>query len=835
MGSYLYTIPKRSQIRKCVFIGLTILLSSCNITKNLGENEYLVEKNKVIDLGKTRLTKENVEAFIRQKPNRKILGVFPFNLWLYNQVDKKKLVRKKALRDIRFEQINEKRIAKNKIRNAKRLKKGKAPKDPKLKNKDKPTFRESILDAGEEPVIFDSTVTRQTVKQISKYLFSKGYFYAKVHDSVAFNKRRKKARVYYFLNPGKLYSIENISYSIPDEGLAYYMYQDTAASLIKRHTPFDAEIMQSERERITTNLLNNGFFYFEPDFIYYEIDSNSVGEKINLTICAKKFPTFVNEQKDSTILVAHPRFTINNVFIITETTKGFYKDESFKDTTNFNDYLFLHNHPLPYRKSIIAGNIEFYKGQIFQKNLAEKTYKRILNLGLFRNVLIQFVKDAKLKNSLNCYIVCSPVTKQSITFETEGTNTSGNLGLAGNLLYQNKNLFRGAELLEIKLNGAVAAQKQFGTTQQSNIDNVKSTFNTLQFGPEIKFSVPRVVFPFSLFPFKKDASPRTFINTSLNYQSRPEFSRVITNINYGFSFKTKQGLIKHDLIPVEVYLVKAKLFGSFKDDLLALNDHFLLNSFVDHITTLSKYSITYNNQQSMVASKSNKALNYIRVNFSSSGNILRGAFDATKQPKDSLGRYYIFNTPFAQFLKVDFDYRLYVPLYKKNRLVYRLAAGIGKPLANLNVLPYEQSFFSGGPNGVRAWRARTLGPGSYTEPETVKTRYDKVGDLLMEGNIEFRFHVFKDFYGAWFVDAGNIWLLRKDPAKPNGDFQADRFYKEIAIGSGLGLRWDLSFFVLRLDAAVPIRDPKYAENDRWMFDKRPLTKIILNFGIGYPF
>lgn len=836
MGGYLNTTPKRFRILKFALIGLTILLSSCNITKKLNENEYLVERNKIVGLDKINLPKESIEAFIRQKPNRKILTIFPFNLWLYNQVNQNKLVRKKALRDVRFEQINEKRTEKNKIRNARRSKKGKKPKDPKLKNKDKPTLRESILEAGEEPVIYDSLTTKQTSKQISKFLFSKGYFYAKVHDSVAFNKSAKKVRVYYFLNPGKLYAFDNISYSIPDANLARYIYKDTSSCLIKAHSSFDADIMQSERERITNNLLNNGFFYFESDFIYYNVDSISSKPKINLTICAKQFPTFINEQKDSTILVPHPRFTINNIYIITENTKGFYKDEAFRDTTIFNDYTYIHNHPLAYRLSIITNNIEFSKGQVFQKNLAEKTYRRLLNLGLFRSPLIQFVQSSQSKSGLDCYIICNPVVKQSITFETEGTNTSGNLGIAGNLLYQNKNLFRGAELLEIKLNGAVAAQKQFNTTtEQSNIDNIKSTFNTLQFGPEIKFSVPRVAFPFSLFPFKKDASPRTFINTSLNYQSRPEFSRTITNINYGFTFKTKQGLIKHDLIPIEAYIVKAKLFGTFKQDLLALNDYFLLNSFVDHITTLSRYSITFNNQTNPNSSKSKKVLTYIKVNVASSGNLLRAAYNLTNQPKDTAGRYYIFKTPFAQFLKVDFDYRLYVPLYKKSRLVYRLASGIGKPLSNLNVLPYEQSFFSGGPNSVRAWRARTLGPGSYAQPSSVTARYDKVGDLLIEGNVEYRFHIFRDFYGAWFIDAGNVWLIYKDPAKPNGDFELNRFYKEIAVGSGLGLRWDLSFFVLRLDAAVPIRDPKYAENDRWTFNKKPLNQIILNFGIGYPF
>ncbi len=169
-------------------------------------------------------------------------------------------------------------------------------------------------------------------------------------------------------------------------------------------------------------------------------------------------------------------------------------------------------------------------------------------------------------------------------------------------------------------------------------------------------------------------------------------------------------------------------------------------------------------------------------------------------------------------------------------MVYRIATGIGKPLANLNVLPYEQSFFSGGPNGIRAWRARTLGPGGYSQPDSIHSRYDKIGDLLLEANIEYRYHIFRDFYGAFFADAGNIWLLHNDPLKPNGTFEIERFYKEIAVGAGLGIRWDLKFLIVRLDAAVPIRDPKYLEAARWTFDKpKQLKQTILNFGIGYPF
>jgi outer membrane protein assembly factor BamA len=203
---------------------------------------------------------------------------------------------------------------------------------------------------------------------------------------------------------------------------------------------------------------------------------------------------------------------------------------------------------------------------------------------------------------------------------------------------------------------------------------------------------------------------------------------------------------------------------------------------------------------------------------------------------DTLGRYHLFDIPFAQFLKTDFDFRIYVPVRKRSRVVYRIAAGIGKPLANLNILPYEQSFFSGGPNSVRAWRARTLGPGGYNPPSDVKTRFDKIGDILLEGNFEYRFHIIRAFYGALFVDAGNIWRLTPDPSKPDGEFDVNKFGDQIAVGGGLGIRWDLTFFVLRLDLAMPLHDPKFpAGRERWVLDKQPYEYTVANFGIGYPF
>lgn len=823
------------------FVILLFVLSSCSVKKYLKNDEFLVERN-VIDHQNLKIDHGELNSFIRQKPNRKILKLVPFNLWLYFQIDQQKMIRFREKRDLKYDRINQKRIEKNNAKNEKRRRKGKALKPPKLKSKDKLTLRESILDAGEAPVILDTFISNITVNQLNKFVFSRGYYNSSVRDSIVYNKRRKTATVFYHISASKPYFINDIKYKFEDPLMEYFILNDTTESLIKRNSIYNEDILQKERERISETQLNNGYFLFAPEYIYYEVDTNLQGNLVNLTIGLKKYIDPISKTGDSVVYKSHPRFYIENVYIIPEFVadfRGKVNEIYCKDTIQYNDIKILHNEQLKVKKKDLLRDVTISPGQLYQQNLSENTFKGLTALNIFRNVFIQYVPNSKFPDRLDCYILCQPKVKQAFSFQTEGTNTSGNLGIAGSLVFQNKNTFRGAEQLELKLKGSIAAQRQFNTDQTTDdIKDVQSTFNTLEFGPELNLFVPRPLFPFTLFYYKKDAfekryfsQPKTILNLSANIQQRQEFSRTIYNLSYGFKFSNNNELFNYEIIPIETYMVKAQLFGNFKKDLFALNDFFLLNSFIDHITTLTRVSAGYNNQRI----KNKKLLMYLKMNLSSSGNILRGAYSLANQPKDSLGRYQISNIPFSQFVKIDGDYRFYLKIRKLGQVVWRIAGGFGKPLDNLSVLPYEQSFFGGGPNGVRAWRARTLGPGGYDQSLS-NARFDKIGNVQLESNFEYRFHLFKSFYGAWFVDAGNIWTSYVDPQKPNGKFTTKDFYKEIAIGSGFGLRYDFSFFILRFDLAVRIRDPQYAETDRWMFDKQPIRKTsILNFGIGYPF
>ena len=784
-----------------LILGFVYVFQSCHIRKSLSKfiksGQYVVAYVEIKDKEKAKLNKEEILQYVKQKPNSMVLSNIPFNAWLYFQIDTQKMREAKEKRNLRYDEINKKRIERAEKRNAKRIAKGKKPKEPKLLDKDKPSWRERLREIAEEPVIYDSILTKQSVEQIKKYLQTKGYFYADVKDKVLLNPVLKTTYITYEIKAGKRKMIADVQYRTNDSILLKHIQKDTIHSFLKRGIPFDLDVLDKERERISEYLQNRGYYYFAPEFIQYEVDSVTYAPHIGITLYLNLFPTYFNKNTDSIALVPHPAFKIKNIYFISEPFEGNYKNVYYKDTTKVGDLLFLHNHALSFNPYSIAAQIKFHTKEVFQREVAEETYRRLSNIGIFRNVLIQFddihESDSTGFQYLNAYIISQTIKKQYIALETEGTNTAANLGVDGSFLYSHRSLFGGGEKFDFRITGALIAQKQVYSAHQgltqSNLSNItdintltnidvntiKNIFNTLQIGSELKISIPRDFFPFSLLKFRKDAD-RTYFYVSTNYQSRIEFSRTISNLSYGFQFYSLNHKYRFDILPAEVYLVQAYLSPSFKQNLLSIKDYMLLNSFISHITNDIKASITYNT--GILNTKTNRLQHYWRMSITGSGLLLRQLSPLLNLYKDTLGRYHILNVPYAHFVKAEADVRVYVPVYKKSKMVYRIAGGIGVPLVNLNVLPYEQSFFAGGPNSVRAWRSRSIGPGAYMP--TDNARYDKIGDILIEGNAEFRFNIIGSYNGAVFADAGNIWLLKPNPDKPSGEFNPLKFWNEFA-------------------------------------------------------
>lgn len=821
-------------------IFLALLLFSCKTTNKLKEGEYLLDENIILN-NKTEVATSDIIPYIRQQPNRYLVNIhslgikwFPYYLWLYNSIDRDKMQKVKEARDAKYDKINAERTLKNDIQNKKREAKGKKPKEVKLKDKTSLTWRESWLQNGEPPAILDSSQIKVSDLQIKKFLFTKGYFNASVKDSVWVNKAKKKAHVYYKIHAGSPYEINNITYRIDDPTLEYFILEDTIHSLIKRGMRYDVEVLNRERDRISKQQRNNGYYNFSTEFIFLLIDTNLEGNLVNVEVDVKKYANR-SSTSDAITYTNHIRYHINNIYVVTD-YDIFKRNKQYKDTAVYNDVTFLYNKKLLFRKKDIDNKIFFYKNELYNSDKVDESYSRLSSMKAFKSVNINFKEDDKKKDYINSYILMSPAYKQNFSIETDGTNTSGNLGVEASIVYQNKNIFRGSELLEIKLKGGLIAQKNFAS------DNISSSsintpflkaFNTVQLGPEVNLYFPKPLFPFTLIKFYKNAAPKTTLSTSFNFQQNSLYSRALTSLSYGVQFAGKK-FIRHIIVPLEVTLIKAYLSQGFADQLLETRNLFLSTSFKSHMTTVSRYTFIYNNQLNTDASQY-KPFSYFKVDLESSGNILRGVYNLTNQPKDTLGEYKILNVPFAQFLRFDVDYRFYKTVRKLGRFVYRITGGMGYALANLRALPYEKSFYGGGPNDVRAWTARSLGPGG-SKIVASDLYNDKIGDIQIEMNFEYRFKIYKWLNGAYFVDAGNIWLRQKDPLRPNAEFDLNRFYREFAIGTGAGLRADFSFFILRIDGGYKTFDPSRDQGNRFVFGKEAFSKLfVLNFGIGYPF
>ncbi len=793
-----------------------VFIFGCSSTRRLKEGEHLLTRNFIIEKS-NKVDKADLLAYIKQKPNRRLLGVYAFHLRVYNIFSEEKVKRKREKKDKKIAAKNIRRQSKNK----------------KPKRTDRLTFPEWVREIGEAPVILDSILAMKSSKQLSLYLASKGYFNNTVSDSIKY--RRKTAVVYYKIEAGRPYTIMDIRYSIDDKYLESYILGDTASSLLKKGNNYDVDVLQRERDRITKRLLNLGFYDFSKEYISYEVDSALGTYQLNITLGINNFLKPVPEFPDSAIESFHQQYRLSNVYVNIESMPKL-SDAVPNDTLFFDGVHLIYKGELKYRPGVLTSAIFLRKGELYQLGNAEKSYQRLSNLRAFKLVSIRFEKTPGRADSLDAHITLSPIAKQAFSIEAQGTNTSANRGIAISAIYQNRNLFKGLEILEIRMRGGLEAQKPV------NKEVKQFVFNTIEFGPEAKLDIPRFLLPFKV-KVSPNSDPRTNFTSYLNYQQRPDYTRYAANISYGYTWReTPQK--RHTINPIEVTFIKIDKGAGFEDFLKRTNDYLILNSYTDHLVTATRYTFQYNDQDLKRLSN----FTYFKVNAEFSGNVLRGIYNLAEAPKDTGGSYRVSNIIFSQYLRLDIDYRHYTVYSGHRMLVFRTYAGVGKPLHNLRVLPFEKSFYAGGSSDIRAWEARTLGPGSFQSIS--KNNYDRIGDGLIEFNLEYRFKVTKMFNGAFFADAGNIWLRKKDLLRPNGEFRLDSFYKEMALGIGTGVRADFSFCILRVDLGLKVYDPAFGEDGRWViphaFDKQwknnfdafygeKYSFLNLNFGIGYPF
>jgi hypothetical protein len=791
-----------------------LFAGGCSPIRRLDDSEYLLHKNKIIG-NNSAVSDAILLAYVKQKPNRKILNLWRFHLQVYNLVNLKRA-------NERYKVKLEKRA----IKNGKRKAAGKKP-----FSEEPVSFSNWLLEIGEAPVIVDTFQINRSAVQLQLYLRNHGHFNALVNDSVVFNSERKRADVFYLINAQKPYTIENIEYVIDDQTIREIFMRNWAQSLVRKGNIFDSDVLEKERDRITNLLKNEGYFAFVKNYVKYSADTTVGERKINLQLQIENPAKAVSGFIDSTIESRHIRYKINNIFITSD--YNLRPDSAVDaDTLYFDNVHYISSNGLKFKPRAIKPSVSIKQGDLYSKEDIEQTYRRIAELNAFKFINLNFQPvGSDSTNLLDLNIRLSPRKRQSFTFETQGTNTAGNFGVAMNLIYQNRNLMKGLELFEMRLTGALEVQRILGNIE--NEDGAVASFlpfNTILLGPEVSLVLPKIP---KVFYFLGPNNRKTRIATYFNYQQRPDYFRSIFTSIYGFS-ANKNRRINLAFNPAEINFVNVNLSPSFESLLKNSNNLFLKNSFKSQFISAGKFTRTYNSQ----VVGATKAFNFLQWNFESAGLLLNASRSFFKTPGvENAGtpdeKYIVFGIPYSQYIKFDSDYRYFRYFSNSRSLGFRAITGLGIPYGNSTVMPFEKSFFVGGANSIRAWIARSLGPGGFRD--TTGIRIDQIGDIKLEWNLEYRQKLYGVFEGAMFIDAGNVWLRKKDSQRELAEFEFNRFYKEIAIGAGMGLRLNFDYFIIRLDAAHPLREPGYPLNERWSFNRLALKNVNFNFGIGYPF
>jgi outer membrane protein assembly factor BamA len=673
---------------------------------------------------------------------------------------------------------------------------------------------------------------------MTTYLNNKGYF--EPHITCTVKKRNAWVNVTYSIEAGKPYTIRNFSFNIKDSALKNTYVVSSENSLIKEGNIYDSYVIDQERDRITIDLKNSGYFAFAKDYISFKADSALNTHQMDLEMVIRNFRVHSPFNKDSIIETNHPRYTINNIYIYPDVSPK-SQDTTHQDTLRVNyhfdssDTTMLHcfiifRDKLRIKPSALTQALFLRNGYLYSLNDHNITYKRMTNFPINRFVSISYdvigngsTTDLK-KPLLNSTIKITRAPVNLYTLTAEGTISAGYLGLGSSVLYNNRNIFRRGETFRVRLKGSVEQQPSVGN------NNTKSflIFNTYETGVETGIDFPRLLLPFNIKRVDRFTKPKSSVNAGFNLQQQPNYIRYIINSSLSYEWNGSEQS-RFILAPVSlnsVSIFKDSVFTAYLD---SVNDARLSNQYTDHLIASLKFSYIFNNQML------NKARNFIflRWNVEPAGNLMNLVQLSADLPLNTAGQHTLFGIPYAQFLRTDIDFRKYFALPSEQTMVFRALLGIGIPYGNSKGLPFEKGFYAGGANDMRGWAIRSLGPGAYSGGTS---NYNNMGDLVIQSNLEYRFAFYKYWLGALFIDAGNVWLLHESQVFPGGEFKASTFAKQIALDAGIGFRWDFSFFIFRIDAAMKIKQPSQANSSYWIkFGKSRISDVMWNFGIGYPF
>lgn len=662
----------------------------------------------------------------------------------------------------------------------------------------------TLRKVGEAPVIYDTLQARLSCEDLRMAMNNMGYMNSQVTLNTKI--RGKRLTAIYTLHPGEPFTISNFEYDIQDSAIARIL----ASSLHTDSAPrrFIVSDLDAERKRITGILNDSGYYRFNKDFIFYTADSIRGSRDISVTLHLKKYTEYSDAEP-----TPHPRYIINEVRIL--------------DTNPSKPLL---------RPNILRDNILIEPQTYFSASNMKNTYNNMARLSAVRYTDIKFREQPKIDSLvigrmfkyresalryLDADIQIIPNAPNTISFQPEGTNTAGNLGAAAVLTYQNRNLFHGSELLSIQLRAAFEA-----ITGLEGYDNRNFEEYSLQTG----LTFPRLLSPFLTKNFRRRSKAVSEATVSWAMQNRPEFHRRMFSAAWKYRWNTSTQKTAYNFNVLDVsYVYMPWISQTFKRD------------YLDNAS--SRNAILRYNYEDLLIMKSSLGLTYItprlalRTQIESAGSILSSLNTVLRFPVNAQRQRMLFNIAYAQYLKFDFNITRLIPLDQRNTLALHAALGISWPYGNSTILPFEKRYIAGGANSVRGWSVRELGPGRFKGTDGRIDFINQTGDLKLDLNAELRTRLFWKLDAAAFVDAGNIWTLRNYADQPGGQFNFSRFYRELAMSYGLGIRLNLNYFIIRLDGAQRIINPAYDSS----FEHFPIINphfkrdFRFHFAVGLPF
>lgn len=763
-------------VRKYIYIVVTaLLLVGCSVSKFVPEGKYLLDEVHISSDNK-EIKSSEMYSYVRQKPNSKWFSLVKLPMYIYCS-----------------------------------------------SGKDSTKWINKILrKMGDAPRIYDARVAEETRMQILGAVQNKGYLGAQVYLEEKIKKNRLDT--YYRISSGKPYIISSIDYNVEDYVIRDLLMNDSIHSGLKVGERFDVNQLEEERNKITQFLLNRGYYRFNKDYITFQADTVNGTYRIDLTMNIG-----LNNMPNSSETSLHRQYSIRNVNYLMDVDYSPNNGVNL-DTMSYGGINILYDKKLFLRPGVIDSHNRIVPGKLYSNRDVMSTYYSLSRLGILKYSNIRFVEHLENDSAyLDAFVSLSKNKNKMLSFQVEGTNSAGDLGAAASVTYTHRNLFKGSETFTIKVRGAYEAV----TGLEGYANN-----NYTEYGVESSLDFPEFMFPFLTSDFKKRVNAKSEVSIKYNWQIRPEFERTLASAAWSYRWNSgRRANHRLDVLDINyIYMpYRSNTFIEYLNYMDEVNP-LLRYSYEDLFIVRLGYTYTYNSAGVTTQQTAKKSSYSIRFNIEESGNLIYG-FSKLIHKKPSDGESFrMGNISFAQYVKTDFDFAKNIMIDDRNSLVFHIATGVAIPYGNSKSLPFEKLYFSGGANSVRGWSVRSLGPGRYHGNSGSLDYVNHTGDIKLDLNVEYRTHLFWKLNGAAFIDAGNVWTLKSRYSDDTGQFAFNRFYKEIAVSYGLGVRFDLDFLILRFDGGMKAINPMESGADRFPVIKPDFSRdFAFHFAVGYPF